>query len=238
MIDVVIPLAHGSVWQDNELRYCLRSLEKHVQNIGKVFLVGYKPSFLNGEIIHIKTQPTSGNKAKNILLNVVEAAKDERLSEQFLFINDDYFFTKDIDAETYPFYWKCDLSKTVSINSHNSYAKHITPTIQVLKRYGLSTKNFDTHYPIRFTKTGILQINDFYTFPPAFGYVLKSLYCNTAKINGFFRLDCKAYHAEGKQWWRNFTADKEVFSIADPCLNDSLKNFLQDLFPSKSSFEK
>lgn len=238
MIDVVIPLAHGSVWQDNELRYCLRSLEKNVQNIGQIFLIGYKPDFLNRNVQHIKSHPNTSNKAKNIFMNVAEAARSKDLSEQFLFINDDYFFTKPFNGETYPFYWKCHLAKSVSINSLNDYSKHVTATMQILKQYGLDTKNFDTHYPIRLTKTGILQLESFYTFPPSYGYILKSLYCNTAKVKGVFRLDCKAYNAKSVAQWHSFIEDKEVFSIADPCINNAFKSFLQELFPSKSSFEK
>ena len=46
MIDVVIPLGTGSRWQDNELRYCLRSIEKNLSGVNEVVIVGEKPKWL------------------------------------------------------------------------------------------------------------------------------------------------------------------------------------------------
>jgi hypothetical protein len=51
-IDVVYPLGTGSVWQDNELRYSLRSLEKNFPDLGRVYVVGHKPDWL-GNVEHI-----------------------------------------------------------------------------------------------------------------------------------------------------------------------------------------
>jgi len=39
-VDVVYPLSNGSHWDNNELRYSLRSLEKYALNLGRVFVVG------------------------------------------------------------------------------------------------------------------------------------------------------------------------------------------------------
>ena len=39
-MDVVYILGKGSVWKDNEIRYSLRSIEKHLTGFDRVFIVG------------------------------------------------------------------------------------------------------------------------------------------------------------------------------------------------------
>jgi hypothetical protein len=40
-------LGSGSKWQNNEIRYSIRSAEKYVGNLGRVFIVGEFPKFLS-----------------------------------------------------------------------------------------------------------------------------------------------------------------------------------------------
>ena len=46
MIDVFYVLGSGSKWQNNEIRYSLRTLEKYGHNVGQVYIVGQRPSFI------------------------------------------------------------------------------------------------------------------------------------------------------------------------------------------------
>ena len=50
MIDVFYVIGTGSKWQNNELRYSLRSLEMFGKNIKDVYIVGNKPYFINDKI--------------------------------------------------------------------------------------------------------------------------------------------------------------------------------------------
>lgn len=237
MIDLVIPLGKGSKWQDNELRYCLRSIEKNVRNVGKIFLVGEKPAFLNDQIIHIRQPFVSGNPAQNIAMNVLAACKLPLLSEQFQLWNDDYFATGEIDAATYPNFYKCDLSETLAKN-RTDYRKHVHATIEVLKRQGYSTLNFDVHYPSTFEKSKMIEVIEGNNFSKPFGLILKSLYFNTTGEAGTLRRDCKQMHVKSLADWRKLATETELFSCFDSCIDKDFKDFLQETFPDKSSFEK
>jgi len=234
-MDVVYILGNGSKHGDIELRYSLRSLEKYVP-FRKVFIVGERPDFLNGKAVHIPNSPGHSNKARNIMENVLAACNHPDLSDDFLFVNDDYFFTGPLDPETYPFYYKCDLKQTAKIQ-HNDYRKHVVPTIRALEEYDLLTLNFDTHFPIRYNKDLMRQVIPLYNWERPHGFVLKSLYCNTIGVPGQFRLDCKFYKPAKPDFWKQVATEQEVFSIADACLNNYLKAYLKEAHPDKSRFE-
>ena len=90
-IDIVYALGTGSGWSDNEIRFSLRSIFKNLTNIGQIFIVGEKPAGLKG-FIHVEhpDEFSSTNADGNIIRKVLRACQDPRVSEKFLFINDDH----------------------------------------------------------------------------------------------------------------------------------------------------
>ena len=79
---------------NEELVYSLRTLVNIPHD--KVFLVGGCPKEINKEnIIHIPTRQTP-DKHKNTTLSLQIACLDERISEEFILMNDDFFILKPI----------------------------------------------------------------------------------------------------------------------------------------------
>ena len=54
---------------DDELRYSLRSVEKHLKNFGKVYIIGNLPSFLK-DVVHIPYDDVDRSKETNIYKNI------------------------------------------------------------------------------------------------------------------------------------------------------------------------
>jgi hypothetical protein len=53
-VDIVYPLAEGlSHFRNQELKYSLRSVEKYVTGFRNIYLIGFKPPFINDKIIHV-----------------------------------------------------------------------------------------------------------------------------------------------------------------------------------------
>ena len=50
-MDILYVVGTGSKWDNNELRYSLRSIDKYGINIDRVFIVGTKPDFCDGKSI-------------------------------------------------------------------------------------------------------------------------------------------------------------------------------------------
>ena len=236
MLDICYPLGKGSKHSNMELRYSLRSIEKHLKGVGNVFIVGERPDFLNDEIIHIQQPIVTGNAAQNIAMNLLAACKDERLSETFLYMNDDVFFTSNLEAANFLPYYKCNLSKTYQINT-TDYRRHVKATMDTLTAQGHGTLNFDVHYPTIFDKHKLAEIIEANNFARPFGLTLKSLYFNTLGEKGIHRLDCKQMQIKRMEQWRDYVKTTECFSIADTCINQVFKDFMAETYPEKSRWE-
>ena len=242
-IAVVYVLGTGSGWQDNEIRFSLRSLEKNMKNFGNVFVVGECPAFLQN-VIHIPAidifEP-GVNADGNIITKVLAACNDQRLSDDFLFINDDHLVIKPIAAEDVPPLQKGDMTTFEPLYwQFNFWRGRLKRTMQVLKANDLSTLHFDCHTPIIFNKHSFCEIMNRFEYMEDIGYTMKSLYGNVMYPDGPFLTDQK------RTIFRHYTfeqinqrlEDPTFMSFNDMGLNNSLKWWLIDNFRSKSRFEK
>jgi hypothetical protein len=111
-MDIIYILGTGSKWQNNEIRYSIRSILKHCQDLERVIIIGEDPGFYhyNDKLIHIPTADTA-HKEANIWKKVLKAAGTPEISDPFLFINDDHFMLKPFNAAVYPYYTKGDLAE-------------------------------------------------------------------------------------------------------------------------------
>ena len=85
-LDFVYIIKPGEI--GNELRYSLRSIEKHYPN-HKVWIVGYKPNWVTN-VNYLPTEQT-GTKWSNSTNNVIAICNCPEISEDFILMNDDFF---------------------------------------------------------------------------------------------------------------------------------------------------
>lgn len=237
-MDVVYLCGNGSVWNNTELKYSLRSLENHY-DAEKVFVIGVLPYFLNQSTVnYIEAKDASRNAAINIMDKIKLACQIPELSEKFIFMNDDYFLLKPL-ADEIPFYYKQEsLLTSIKINQHNEYAFHLITTVKALNDKNLPIKNFDTHCPIIYEKSKMLQVINSYDWQGLkHGYVMKSLYCNTLGITGEYMEDLKLSYKRFEPQIKRMIHGKNWFSIGDKAINKSLSNVLHELFPNPSKYE-
>lgn len=238
MIDVVYILGKESRWFDTEIKYSIRSVERFLIGYRNIYLIGTKPAFLNGRVIEIPYEDIYGNKARNIMSKINRAASEKRISNNFMLFNDDYFLLKTTDAPLYPYYYKNTLEDALERNRGNyEYYKHVEQTISALNEYDHPLLNFDSHYPILYNKARLKRVICKYNWNTTFGLIMKSTYCNTLKIPGEFKKDCKINHPHVFENWANVTKDLDMFSIGDRCINKSMEQYLQSLYPNKSKYE-
>src|SRR5689334_12474919 len=106
MTDVVYLLGSGSTWGDSEIKYSLRSLERHADKVGQVYVVGLCPAFLNKDAIrYVPLNDKSIHAALNIKEKLLVACETESVSKNFLYVHDDHFFMRDFSVEKYPNYY-------------------------------------------------------------------------------------------------------------------------------------
>ena len=229
------PLGTGSTWNNNELRYSLRSLQC-ISDLSGVIVVGDDPGFLSDDVTFIPNHRIFSNPAQGIFENILAACQDEMTPETFLLVNDDYFFTAEIQAATYPYY-HLGQTKDRLKNCSGEYYNHLFVTQEELKRRGLPTLNFDSHYPMIVEKSKVLQLAEMYDWNRQHGFTFKSIYCNTFGIEGEYRADCKVNASHPLEWWLEFASQREMFSIGDLAINEGLIEFLRQMWSEKCRFE-
>lgn len=233
MTDLVYIIGSGTIWEDNELRYSLRSVEKHLQNIGQVWIVGRVPKWIkNVRSIHCKD--ATQFPATNIATKLIGVAGKEDLSQEFLYIHDDHFFTKDFDADTFPTLYKGNLR---DLNNKTDYQITVNNTIRALQDLGKGTLDFDTHTPIRFDKYKLLAVLQSYNWQIPHGYCIKSVYCNRLGLWGEQIEDGKFFRSKDYEQLQFWFSKHTIVSIDDMAMNNFLKKHLQKTYPNPSKYE-
>lgn len=238
---MVYVLGHGSGWENNELRYSLRSLETHLLDIGTVYVVGQRPNWLTG-VVHLPFPDSHACKERNIMLKLAYACGHPKLSQTFLHVHDDHFAlapTKAVDIPNWAGGQLNVLGKRVKLKKPgNNWADAVLNTHKALAKAGHTTHNFDLHYPMLFDKTRYPETMDLYDWKgEPRGFVVKSLYANTLGLEPTIKRDIKlgryntlteiVGHLKGRQW----------FSIDNAALTLSFKSLLMALYPTPSRYE-
>jgi hypothetical protein len=149
-MDILYILGKGSPRNDLELLFSLRSLKKHMGDMGKVFIVGEKPTWLKG-VVHIPCLDPYEKHWQNALFKIKKACADERISETFLLMNDDFFMNKYFLGSEYPFYTR--RGHEGGVNGALSFAVHAPMQIN---------KSFFIQLPIEPTQKGDWSPRSFY----------------------------------------------------------------------------
>lgn len=226
MIDIVYPIGKGSRWQNNEIRYSLRSVQKHLKNVGNIWIIGELPQFLqNVNFIHHRDTATVPE--ENVRIKLLKACDKSEISDRFLFMNDDHFILADADAENYPYYFCSTIREAIKVRGMDNHGVRFQNTLSRLEAKTLPIKNFELHYPIIFEKQAFKDTLG-YLEPKHLGYKLRSLYANTLNIQGKEVKDCKS---------REAPLEKAICFSTLPIIAQGVQDWLKKIFPNRSIYE-
>ncbi len=138
-VDVVYPLNNGSKWDNNEIRYSLRSLEKYAANLGRVFVVTEKLPPWMKNVVHVPVADTRGRNKDANIIDKIRGAIKAGISERFIFASDDQYLIAPTDLATLPVSyakWKTGKSK---------WWKRFNRTQEYLHSIGKPTTFYESH---------------------------------------------------------------------------------------------
>lgn len=231
MTDIIIPLNDRSTQKNLELRYCLRSIEKHLSGIGNVFIIGHCPDWVQN-VTHIpfEEDPRNRFRDRNIMSKMATACKDERVSKDFLMVHDDHFLLKDYEAGCFTYYLCGNL-----VPGEGQYAHTKENTISLLG----PVKNYDAHCPILFNKEKFMRSVALADWSKWYGYCMKTMYCVMNGIEGTCVSDIKIRMPIKADVIKELIAGRSWFSIGDRCWTEGgMKEVLQTLYPTPSNYER
>jgi hypothetical protein len=240
-MDVLYILGNGSRWNNNEIKYSLRSLEKHAKNVGRVFITGEKPDFINDKIIY-NYFPDDRIATINHFNKVLFTFKNTDISDNILLNYDDNFFIKDANIEKYPyFYSKNEISANYHINTF--YTNSLTFTRNLLLKLKKPIKDFSVHTPIVYNRQKFYEMEEIikehcnFDNPRSVGVSVRSLYCNLNDIKGKIRADLKFHRDLPIFEIEKRLENESVFSTSDR-IYDDMANYIFKTYPEKSRWEK
>lgn len=240
MTDIVIPLSRNSHWHHNELRYCLRSIEKHLSDVGEVVVVGdFMPDWINREQVAWLQVPDDRDQPsnKNIKKKLEAFCRQNTQSDQFIYMNDDHFLLQDEVAPNFPYYSDGTIEGFLFRAKPDQYYELMQNTLYALSLLGHDQIHFDVHAPMLMYKEEFLNVMKYYDWSGD-GFVIKSLYANTVgilkdvdipdlKINVPLTLNYLLCKIENRPW----------FSIGDFGVSVGLMDLMRKLYPEKSKYE-
>lgn len=233
LTDVVIPLGNRSTQKNTELKFALRSIDKHLSGAGKVFIVGYRPEWVTG-VIHIPftEDPRNRYRDRNIMLKMSEACKDTRVSDNFLMVHDDHFLLADYEATAFPYY------HTGPMNEGCGQYGETKQNTKSLLSFTESFNNYDCHCPILFNKQLFMRSVALADWSKWYGYCLKTLYCVMNGIEGEHMDDIKIRMPLKADAIMQQIAGRNWFSVGDRCFQPSgMMEVLNELYPNKGKYE-
>lgn len=249
MIDIIIPLGKETRWNDMELKYALRAIEKYLTGYRQIIIVGKKRSWLKeaeevqlqggkwyGEgivYIDINLNENSETKQRCIFQKILKAAKDERVSDTFAMWHDDHMLLQPLDMKDIK-YWKSGTLDNLGAVAQGTYQRTVLNSNKYIKEQGWTNYHYDIHTPILFEKNKFIELeNEDWKKE----MILKSLYCNKYGIKGEEMKDLKIGKPLKREDIRKAIAGRLFFSISENGTNDAVKDILAELYPEPSKYE-
>ena len=233
-MDILYTLKHGDV--NEELTYSLRSLCNLPHD--KVFFVGGCPSNINkNKIIHIPVEQKS-TKWRNSTNNVRLACMDERLSDDFILMNDDFFILEPIADPVKELNVSGGTMQSVYDKVYEKYGKEINwckgmrETRDLLQKQGIyNPLCYELHIPFIFNKSKFLAIFDIPGVQDINVLHKRSLYGNLHLKNTQMATDVKVRKEQ------EIPVGSKFISCSDKGF-EVIKPILEKLFPQKSEYEQ
>lgn len=157
-VSVVYPLLTAGI----ELKYSVRSLLLHGKNIGQIFIIGDKPKFFDAaKFVHIPFRDGKHTPYENVWRKLETIARDDRITETLLWMNDDFYIQQPFNAAEIPNYSRSMNLATLPvlnkpIEQLSSYKKVLKRTRDALVKRGMTAFHFGTHQPVNFEKEKML----------------------------------------------------------------------------------
>ena len=248
-MDVVYVIGTGSKWQNNELRYSLRSIAKYGIGLGDVYIVGdVLPDFVNPDtVMYLPYKDVAGDPpAVNVYRKIAHLFDHTNLSK-FLLSSDDHFFIKPAYFGVWPLHYKGDHMPEPGAKNvgDKRYTRSMVDTGLYMEAHDLDMRYFEGHTNklyMRFAWEMMKDDMQHWMFGTEFGISTNApMAAQILKVFTdypcHYRKDIKLRHLNTPEDWE-LLKDADSFSIYDSAINTGVADFLQQLFPEPCRFEK
>lgn len=243
MKDLLYIIGKGSKYNNEELKYSLRSIEKNCTGYDRIFIVGYKPTFLNDNVIYVPCEDKyDGYKHRNILNCIKTVIDTTDISNEFVLQSDDHFYIKPYNFDDITIYLKKAELNNSTVGG--KYKKALFATRKLLEKYNLPITNTAQHCGTLFNKEIFKSIEDTLVkeaIEDQWGAeptcLIQAVMQKELGMVPVPRKDCKIKHQRTRLEIEKKIGDNFCFSTSDEAFA-YVKPYLNKLFPNPSKYEK
>lgn len=242
-MDIVIPLGEGSKCFDLELKFALRSLARYVQDVQTVWIVGKKRSWLQGvDYLDCQDRPGHSEKEGNIYRKLCKACVDPRVSDNFLYFQDDHFLLAPWTGKI----WRGGkvLDRITQLPGYMGYRQTLLNTMLRIDELRIAQQtavlDFDIHCPLEVNKRRFqLSVGSLPWSAVMYGFCIKTayIYLNGFQEQGEYCQDLKIRKPHEVEELFRMTRGRPWFSCDDPAITGKFVQVLQALYPDPSPWE-
>lgn len=263
----ILYIYRRSTQEELELRYSLRSVARHLPYIRKVWIFGDQPAFLSDDraiIEHVPQEYTAGIgqyrlPVVNLFLQIFLGSLIPELSQEFLLCADDYVLLDDVPEHS----MRKDRAledlfvslrqragvTAVAPPPRSAWREALWRTADLLMRLDLPVFNFESHIPAFMTKARVLDafcvFRDFITEDRLYGPLACTAILNLAVkrersdlvLLGEEKSRAGVYVPTDFSTIQNHCAGKKFLNFDEAGFADSLRRYLDELFPDPSHYE-
>lgn len=248
IINIVIPhVEHLAQWE--ELKFALRSIHKNLKSKVQIWIVGDKPKWLSKEAKYIKVPFTGRSPRLDVIEKIKAVINHPDMPEEFFWSNDDiYFINKVTYADMCIPKVVGDLRlKVLRINHKSVYTDDVKATYNALVAKRLPVMNYSTHLPYRFEKQKMADLIVEFDLENK-RLLPENLYYNkyhADELPYYLSLEVTnnimfAINRPNPNWQvvELNTGTKKWMNNSEGGMSPKLQQFLKNMFPDPSPYEK
>ena len=217
---------------NEELRYSIRSVLYSFPD-ANIWVVGGKPAWYSGNYIPVDQKH---HKYANAIYNLQAICDSDKISEEFILMNDDFFIIKKINKidNFYNGLLSIKIDRYTKITGSSMYIKKLILTKNRLIEYGIEDPlDYELHIPMVMQKEKLKDI--ILKYPSC---LWRSMYGNIYNVGGSQMEDVKIYTNKKHSARSNEIAEHSTFlSTEDQAFGLALDKVLSKMFISPTIHE-
>ena len=228
-MDIVIPLGTESRWNDNELRFTLRSIEKNLTGFRNVIIVGWCPPWVQN-VVHIKKEDRAGKKQFSIYQKTMAAFDHPETTDSILFWNDDHFLMGEMSVNDFRYWY----DGTIDEWGQKAIGNYKGAILNTANLRGINRFYTDIHTPIIYQRAKFRALAE---LDWSKEYVIKTAYTMNCVGNFDYLCDLKVNKALPYEQWVGKIEGRKWLSIGPYGVCPGLVQLLTEHFPKRSKYE-